>query len=403
MDDHILTTVINKIGLPKAEQLQLHTKHMIRLPISLGGIGVASLASTSPPAFLASVCLAMPAIHNTLIPTGRYMASLHHSHATILSPNTGVVACDQIPRTVPALVTTYSKPTPYADQLQHRIQQQASKHVHRALLASFTTNAQRAALISASAPHAGIPLTCVPHIDHPNRAMPNTTFNQYIRMRLQLPPHDNNRLVCNVLQCGTRLPTTHDQVHHHQVCRNMTSREATIRHNYVLNTVLRLARDAGFATAKEEPVRDEHGQKLRPDAIITSTISVHRLLYLDVSVVHPAAKSYSAQSAFVQKPLAAATTREKRKHRLYDAVARTDQAVFIPLVIESYGAFGREFVGFLSSLASVAAEYHGFDEKEMKDWMRDARRDIVFALQGGNALMALHTFRPAGFNFESMH
>jgi hypothetical protein len=233
--------------------------------------------------------------------------------------------------------------------------------------------------------------------------MPNTTFNQYIRMRLQLPPHDNNRLVCNVLQCGTRLPTTHDQVHHHQVCRNMTSREATIRHNYVLNTVLRLARDAGFATAKEEAVRDEHGQKLRPDAIITSTISVHRLLYLDVSVVHPAAKSYSAQSAFVQKPLAAATTREKRKHRLYDAVARTDQAVFIPLVIESYGAFGREFVGFLSSLASVAAEYHGFDEKEMKDWMRDARRDIVFALQGGNALMALHTFRPAGFNFESMH
>jgi hypothetical protein len=99
-----------------------------------------------------------PALHASLQPNGQYVPSLQDAHAAILSPNTGVIASDRIPVSVPALLATYSKPTPLADKLQHHIQEQASKHVHRALLASFTRNAQRAALISASAPHAGIPL-----------------------------------------------------------------------------------------------------------------------------------------------------------------------------------------------------------------------------------------------------
>ena len=231
--------------------------------------------------------------------------------------------------------------------------------------------------------------------------MTTTIFNQYVRMRLQLPPNDTHRLVCNVLQCSTRLPTLQDQVHHHQVCQKTKSREATMRHNNVLNTVLRLARDAGFATAKEEPVRDEHGRKIRPDAIITSSITTHQVLYLDVSVVHPAATSYNNQAASIHKPLCAAAAREKSKHESYDMVARTDHALFVPLVLESYGAFGREFDSFLSSLGSVAGEYCGLTEKEMRRWIRDARRDIAMSLHRGNALMALRTFRPIGFRFES--
>ena len=329
------------------------------------------------------------------------MTSLSQAHAAILSPNTGVIASDRIPISIPALLATYSKPTPHADGLQHRILNQASKHIQVALLASFNKNAQRAALISASAPHAGIPLTCIPHVDHPTHAMTTATFNQYLRMRLQLPPNDTHRRVCNVLQCSERLPTDQDQVHHHQVCQNMKSRASTVRHNCILSTVLRLARDAGFATAREEPVRDEHGRNIRPDAIITSTVTSHLVLYLDVSVVHPAASSYTSQSASTLKPLAAAMTREKRKHELYDSVARNDHALFVPLVMESYGAFGKEFDSFLSSLGSVAADYCGLNEREMKTWIRDARRDIAMSLHRGNALMALRTFRPIGFRFES--
>ena len=44
---------------------------------------------------------------------------------------------------------------------------------------------------------------------------------------------------------------------------------------------------------------------------------------------------------------------------------RNDHALFVPLVMESYGAFGRECDCFLSRLANVAAEYNGFDESEM--------------------------------------
>ena len=120
-----------------------------------------------------------------------------------------------------------------------------------------------------------------------------------------------------------------------------------------------------------------------------------------MSVVHPAASSYSPQSASILKPLTAAAAREKRKHESYDAVAQADQARFGPLVMESYGAFGREFDSFLSDLGTVAAEHCGLNEREMKRWIRNQRRDISMALQRGNALMALRTFRPIGFRFES--
>lgn len=62
---------------------------MIQLPIKLGGLGIPSLADTSPPAFLASLCLAMPALRETLRPAGAYMTSLTQTHADILSGNRG--------------------------------------------------------------------------------------------------------------------------------------------------------------------------------------------------------------------------------------------------------------------------------------------------------------------------
>ena len=43
-------------------------------------------------------------------------------------------------------------------------------------------------------------------------------------------------------------------------------------------------------------------------------------------------------SVVLDKRLSAAAIREKRKHHLYDAVARSDHALFVPLVMESYGA-----------------------------------------------------------------
>jgi hypothetical protein len=262
---------------------------------------------------------------------------------------------------VPDLLATYAKETDKADRLQHHIQEQAAKHMQHSLLASFKTNVQRAALLSSSAPHAGIPLTCIPLDDRPSHYMPTPLFNQYVRLRLQLPPNDTHRLVCNVLQCSERLSSDEQQTHHHQACKHFT-RETIRRHNAVLNTVLRLAQDAGFEAAKEEPVLDAHGHNLRPDAILTSALASQPVLYVDVAIVHPAVSSYRNQSASVKAPLAAAAAREKHKHHKYDAVAAADHARFVPLVMESYGAFGKEFDSFLSCLASAAA-VHKMREK----------------------------------------
>jgi hypothetical protein len=257
LDKRVLTTLTTKLHLPQADALSNTTVNLIRLPVSLGGLGLASAADSAPAAFLASVCLALPQL--TLQPQAPYAASLSRAHATVLTPGTGVVASEKLPSTVEALLTTYSQPTPLVDGLQHHIQMQASKHIQRAVLASYTSNAQRAALLSASAPRAGTPLTSIPSADNPGLVMPSVQFDQYVRMRLQLPPRDIASATCNVLQCGAQLSDDIARTHHHQVCKLIRNREATVRHNKVLTTVLRLARDAGFAAAHEEPVRDEKG------------------------------------------------------------------------------------------------------------------------------------------------
>ena len=88
------------------------------------------------------------------------------------------------------------KPTDKSDKLH----QQAAKRVRRFLLASFKTNAQRAALLSASAPHAGIPLTCIPLDDRPSHYMPTPLFSQYVRMNWHM------------LQASPTLPLAHDHL-----------------------------------------------------------------------------------------------------------------------------------------------------------------------------------------------
>ena len=395
LDEHILKVFTSKVDIPSPDKLDASTISIIRLPSRLGGIGIPSTADSSAAAYLSSVCLALP--HLQLLPQAPYTSSITLAHATVLTPGTGVVVSDRIPSTVDALLLTYSKPTPLVDGLQHHIQQQCYKHIHRGLLASYTTNAQRAALLSASSSRSGIPLTSIPNADHPTQVMPSALFNQYVRMRLQLPPRDVSPDVCNILQCNTPLTTHIEKTHHYQVCKHIRNREATLRHNKVLNTVLRLARDAGFAASHEEPIRDEKGQKLRPDAIITPSTPNHPTMYIDVSITHPAAQSYSTQAAAITNPLVTAKTREHIKHTKYDNVAAQDNARFVPLVLESYGSFGREFDSFLSVLGSAAADFHGLCERELKKWMACAYHDIVVALHSGNALMALRTLRATSF------
>ena len=395
LDERILKMLTTKLEIPSTDQLTASTVTLIRLPTHLGGIGIPSAADSSAAAFLASLCLSLPLVR--LIPDAPYTASIALAHATVLTPGTGVVVSDRVPSTVTAMLLTYSKPTPLVEGLQRHIQQLSYKHTQRGLLASFTTNAQRAALLSASAPRAGMPLTSIPNADHPSPVLPSNLFNQYIRMRLQLPPRDTPLSMCNILQCNTPLSTDIERTHHHQVCKHIRNREATLRHNKVLNAVLRIARDAGFAASHEEPIRDEQGHKLRPDAIITPSTSNHSTMYIDVSITHPAAQSYNTQAASITNPLVTAKARERMKHSKYDRVATQDNARFFPLVLESYGAFGREFDSFLSLLGSAAADFHGLCEREMKRWMMCAYHDIVVALHAGNALMALRTFKATSF------
>ena len=77
-----------------------------------------------------------------------------------------------------------------------------------------------------------------------------------------------------------------------------------------------------------------------------------RLIYVDVSVVHPTAASYVAASS--RWSLATARAAESRKSRQYLQRAVDENAEFVPFIVESFGGFGDRARAFVNQIAAYA-------------------------------------------------
>ena len=104
---------------------------------------------------------------------------------------------------------------------------------------------------------------------------------------------------------------------------------------------------------------------------------------IDVSVVHPSAKSYRRAAS---KPLGAALGREKLKNNLYLERTQANGSKFYPVVFESYGAIGpraREFIRLLNDEAATHSIYnlHGL--------MNFILRSLAVVLQVSNSILCL--------------
>ena len=99
---------------------------------------------------------------------------------------------------------------------------------------------------------------------------------------------------------------------------------------------------------------------------------------VDVSVTHPACESLVNTG---QKMLACASEREVMKTEKYKNIAANENMQFIPLVLESTGAFGRHLTRNLKSLAMQAEDERVMSQRE---FLQYSRASIAFALHRGN-------------------
>ena len=152
----------------------------------------------------------------------------------------------------------------------------------------------------------------------------------------------------------------------------------TMRHDLIVRILSRFVQRAGGLCY----VEPKFYSGKRPDVHIYFPSS---RTMVDVSVIHPGAKSY-ARRAHV--PLYAAHVRETAKSSKYKKVAESESAIFVPFVLETFGGFGTQALKFVSDVASMARENLSLAQSE-PDFRGSLVRCLAIALQVGNAHVAL--------------
>ena len=107
----------------------------------------------------------------------------------------------------------------------------------------------------------------------------------------------------------------------------------------------------------------------------------HALTVADVSVIHPAARTYARGA--VAAAGSAAALRDHQKRRRYQQAYPGGYA-FTPLSMESYGRMGKPAMELLSTLATQASESGAFTKG---DFVGSALRELSVGLCKGNGVM----------------
>jgi hypothetical protein len=100
---------------------------------------------------------------------------------------------------------------------------------------------------------------------------------------------------------------------------------------------------------KRANAHNEQAQILQPDATF---LFPRTTLWTDVSVTFPCAQNYVAQASRTQR--SAASTRESNKRGKYEDEAKRQNASFLPLVFETFGAHGKKMSEFVRLLSNEA-------------------------------------------------
>ena len=124
----------------------------------------------------------------------------------------------------------------------------------------------------------------------------------------------------------------------------------------------------------------------RMDLTITSGNSTPILA--DVTITHPIISDRSLITVSMTQPLYFAKHREEAKIRKYSGRAIQINQHFIPLVLETYGAYGPKFSQYIKSLASYAVQNRSFNQRAQL--IRYWRMKISACLQRANSRLIIN-------------
>ena len=393
-DRKVIETAQTKLGLPTPLSHVAFT--LLTQPIRLGGFGIRRMASVSPVAFWSSTAQAGPEIAQLIISRlARHNSEAPPRNSLTLTSDTFFQAALQLSTTRAlyschaSMIAAAVKPTddllPLAGRdFWHWYGESAACAGLQRLLVAEIENAradrllkeaegdprQIALLVSIRAKLAGAWLTTLP--SSPELILTNSHFRVASRLRLGLPPQDDlpRRCLCDDI-------LTQDP--HHFLSCIMLKPSTTFRHDHIVRVLSLLIRKAGGACYVEPRFYD----RTRPDIHV---IFPSLKLLIDVSVVHPAAPTY-AQNSHV--PLFSAASRERDKATKFKTLALAEEARFIPFVLETFGAWGRQAIKLITDLTSLLSEHKGLAFSS-PDARGEMVRILAVALQSGNARVLLN-------------
>jgi hypothetical protein len=351
------------------------------LPVVQGGIGIINACQTSPAAFIGSCAEALPDVFNLF---GDDRLSSPFSQRLQAACLRFCALHPQLDRTINDAESAEHLWYKFEiGKLSDHLQRKLTRLLHSAIVSEVLADApaaDRARLIGASCKHAGAWLSFTgPRL---GVSMRNRDFSFALRHRLGLLPAQYLMgCVCNPLAFVS------DHSHLHSCSR--VKQGWMLRHRMICQAVAAIARDAGYSVQLEPPLFTQPGERADDERHTRADVELiqcdsdgARTVYLDVSVVHPAAPSYLRDVGDKLRVLSKqVSVRETNKIAKFNVAARRLSASFTPFVMESYGGIAPAAVSLIERLAfdAVGISTHGTD---FTNW---AYLRLSAALQAGNA------------------
>ena len=304
-----------------------------RLPLRRGGLGLRRAADHAAVAAVASA-----------IGTSAQAPALGHLFALEDDPLAARALLNLPVATVSGLSASVDEARRLAGYVPH-LQRQFSAIVDEAASSELLASLDQAALArlsSASGKHASGWLACIPPPDgsFADMWLAPQDFLVAVRLRLGLPLDD---VPHPCVLCKGKFEA--DTAGQHSLCC-MGGGARSLLHSTLKQAVVRLASAALFGPRVEtQPFASDPGARVDVDCSVGSERHL-----IDVAVVFPLQDSFVAAAA--REPGGAATSYQQRKVQRYEhLLADVPSAKLVPVVIDTFGAFGESALAWISRAA----------------------------------------------------
>ena len=337
------------------------------LPVSNGGLGIRAASDIALPAFLSSV-VGSAALTSRLLPD-------RLSNVSGLNDELYISALSDW-----QFKSKTNLLAPLQSSRQRAWDEPLVKIAVDNVLSTAQTQVGLARLLAVSAPHAGAYLNAIPCSSVGTR-LDNTSLRIAIALRLGAPVCEPHTCVCGqaVDAYGT----------HGLSCRKSAGRQ--YRHNTVNDIIQRALSSAGVPSRLEPPHLYRDDGK-RPDGLTTVPWKNGRCLVWDFTCPDTLAPSHLNHAVIA--PGTVAADAERHKQTKYAALSTTYN--FVPVAIETFGAFGDEASAFIQDVGRrILAATH---EPRSAEFLYQR---LSVAIQQGNAACVLGTL-PKSACFEEL-